>query len=455
MALGLLGVLDLSIITDALISLLDDCRDHSPLWNPNNLPTSPGPTFTIKITGSMPETVRKDGDCQLSLYLFHVAQDKFQRNSPMMGPRSSVIPQQPMSLDLYYLLTAYADKNYVQEQQAMSIAMRCFYENPIVRKTVSINSQGVKEEFCLTMEVETADELSRLWQSFTTAFRLSAVYKVIVVFITPDVPGTQPAPPPQRIGLSVNPTPLPYVNEGQVFGTLRTVIYTSPDTPVPPLPPTVKPDIRSFNLFPATVAAGQRFLLQGSGLNQDTSRRVYLLMPDRTEHEVTSQWVVPDPDAQHKLRTDAQITLELPTTLGPPPNTPPAGVYQLCVGSDKSLGDVQTIRSNATPFSIAARVDIADPLGPPQPPVPPLLTPVGGTFTLSGAGFTTGKTEVLLDTVPLTAVSGTPGAGEFNIQLSETAISFQAPSALPSGRYTVRVHVNQVESAPAWWINIP
>ena len=67
-----------------------------------------------------------------------------------------------MSLDLYYLLTAYADKNYVQEQQAMSIAIRCFYETPIVHKTVLINTQNVKEEFCLTMEVETADELSRL-----------------------------------------------------------------------------------------------------------------------------------------------------------------------------------------------------------------------------------------------------------------------------------------------------
>lgn len=445
MPLGLLGVLDLSIITDTLIKLLEDCRDHSPLWNPEGLAVNPGPTFTIKITGSMPEAVRKDGDCQLSLYLFHVAQDKFQRNSPVMGPRSSVIPQQPLSLDLYYLLTAYADKNYVQEQQAMSIAMRCLYETPIVHKTVLINTQNVKEEFCLTMEVETADEMSRLWQSFTTSFRLSVFYKVSVVFITPDVPGTQPAPPPKRIGLSVNPTLLPFVSEGQVFGTLRNVIYTSPDTTA------AKPDIRSFDQSPATVAAGQRFLLQGGGLNQDISHRVYLLFPDGTEHEVTS-WVVSDPDPSHKLRTDARITLELPTTLGAPPNTPPAGIYQLRVGSDKTQGDAQTIRSNATPFSIAARVDIADPLG---PPVPPLLTAVGSIFTLSGAGFITGKTEVLLDTVPLTMASGTPGAGEFNVNGSGTAISFRAPGHLTPGRYTVRIRVNQVEAAPAWWINIP
>lgn len=453
MPLGLLGVVDLSIITDTLITLLENCRDNSPLWNPQGLAVNPGPAFMIKITGSMPETVRNDGDCQLSLYLFHVAQDKFQRNSPVMGPRASLIPQQPLSLDLYYLLTAYDKKNYIHEQQAMSIAMRCFYENPIVRKTVLINTQNIREEFSLTMEVETADELSRLWQSFTTSFRLSAVYKVSVVFITPDVPGTQPAPPPQRIGLSVNPTLLPYVNEGQVFGTLRTVIYASPDTPPAPLPPLVKPDIREFDLFPATVAAGQRFLLQGAGLNQATSHRVYLLLPDGTEHEVTS-WVVPDPDPQHKLRTDSRITLELPTTLGAPPNTPPAGVYQLRVGSDKTQGDAQTIRSNATPFSVAALVNIADPLGPPQPPDPPLLKLTGGIFTLNGAGFIAGKTEVLLDTVPLTAVGGTPAAGEFNVNVGGTAISFLPPGNLPPGRYTVRIRVNQVESAPAWWIKL-
>src|SRR5438874_3132184 len=116
MPLGLLGVLDLSIITDTLLKLLDDCKNASPLWQAD--------PFTITMTGAMPEAVRNDGNCQLSLYLFHIEQDKFQRNTPVT--RSSVIPQQPMSLDLYYLLTAYAEKRYIEEQQAMSIAMRCF-----------------------------------------------------------------------------------------------------------------------------------------------------------------------------------------------------------------------------------------------------------------------------------------------------------------------------------------
>jgi hypothetical protein len=435
MALGLLGVLDLSIITDTLIGLLDDCITNSPLWNSEN----PAPTrFTITVNGAQPEAVRNDGNCQLSLYLFHVAQDKFQRNFPVVGQRSSEIPQQPMSLDLYYLLTAYAGKNYAQEQQAMSIAMRCFYNKPIIKKFVQGDPH---QEFTLSMEVESADELGRLWQAITIPFRLSAVYKVSVVFITPDEP-LPIAPHPKKIGLSVNPTSLPYASEGQVFGTSRTVDYPAPDNT------SARPDIRSFHLSPAVAGAGETFLLQGAGLNSPTSHRLYLLLPDGSEHEVTN-WVVPVSLPPGTPQSDAQLILKLPSTVGTPPNTPAAGVYQLRVGSDTAQGDIQTYRSNTTPFSIAAHIDG------PSTTSPALLTASGGVFTLNGAGFTTGKTEVLLDTIALTAAGGAPNAGEFNVNGSETSIAFKPPGTLAPGRYTVRVRVNQVESAPGWWIDIP
>jgi hypothetical protein len=211
MALASLGVLDLSIITDSLIGLLTQSRDLSPLWKGNV------PSFTITITGSMPETVRPDGDCQLSLYLYHVSQDAFQRNSPVLG-RALPIPDQPLSLNLYYVLTAYAKKNYVQEQQAMSIALRCFHDNPLVRISLPApvpvpvplptpgtdvedftKVTGLAGEFCVTMEIESVDKLGFLWQAFSAPFRLSAVYKVSVVFITPYVTQRAPALPVKQV----------------------------------------------------------------------------------------------------------------------------------------------------------------------------------------------------------------------------------------------------------------
>jgi hypothetical protein len=122
-----------------------------------------------------------------------------------------------------------------------------------------------------------------------------------------------------------------------------------------------------------------------------------------------------------------------------PANAPVPGVYQLRVGGDG-------FRTNATPISIAAAI-----LGVTNPP---LLTPdAGGRFTFNGVGFLAGKTEVLIDTVAVNPAAGAPGPGEFQLD-GETTITFRAPANLRPGRYPVRVRVNQVESAPAWWINI-
>lgn len=430
MAIGQLGVLDLSVITDTLISMLGDCISTTLLWQTEGSPATVPPT--IKVSGSQPEAVHKDGHCQLSLYLLHICQDKFQRNSPVMGSRSSMIPQQPLALDLYYLLSAHAGKDYTLEQQAMSIALRCFYNSPIIKTVVQGNAH---QEFTLSMEVDSVDELSRLWQALLTPLRLSVLYKVSVIFITPDAPATRSAPPVTKIDLSVLPASLPSVS-----GTLRTVTFAAPDNTA------AQHDIRTFNQVPATVAAGQSFLLQGNGLNQDTSHRVYLLTLDGTEYDVTGTWLVSGPPPASPA---TQVALQLPNAIGSPPDTPQAGVYQLRVGSDQASGDATTIRSNTTPFSIAARVDA------PAPTAAPFLTPVGGLFTLSGAGFIADKTEVILNTLPLSATSGSPSAGKFNVNAGGTSITFKLPTNMTPGQYTVRIQVNQVESAPAWWINVP
>lgn len=436
MPVAALGVLDLSLITDLLIARLEQCRDNSPIWNPNDLPVNPGPTFTIDVNGSMPSAVRQDGNCQLSVYLFHVTPDKYQRNLPSLGPGQPPIRRQPMALDLYYLVTAFADKNYVQEQQAMSIVLRCFHENPIIHHTVVLQGQNVPEEFSLTMEVESVDEMGRLWQSFTVPFRLSLVYKVSVILIPPDAPTIPPAPKPTRFTLTADPTALPLAAAGQVLGTLRSVTYTSPtSTPA-------QPDERTFDLSPAIAAAGDEFILYGGGLNQPTANRIYLLLPGGAEQEVTT-W-----KAAAGLQTASRVTLRLPAAVGAPPaNTPAAGVYQLRVGSDQAQGDPQTYRSNSTPFSIAPRVDVNQD--------PPLLAPAAGLYTLAGAGFVAGATELLLDTVTLSEVGGVPGPGQFAVNGPGTVLSFRAPAVLGPGRYAVRVRANQVEAAPSWWIDLP
>src|SRR5215472_13120501 len=140
MPLSPLGVLDLSLVTDRLIKLLTDYIPTAPLWGTLIPPIQ---SFTIHVSGAMPETKRKLDGCQLTVSLIHVSQDKFQRNSAIVPTvpvvpnpppgRAQVIPNHPLSLDLYYLVTAYADDKYVEEQQAMSIVLNCFHQTPIVK----------------------------------------------------------------------------------------------------------------------------------------------------------------------------------------------------------------------------------------------------------------------------------------------------------------------------------
>lgn len=462
MALSPLGVLDLSLVTDRLIDILNNCISTSPLWDTLN---PPGQPFTIHVSGSMPETKRKLDGCQLTVSLIHVSQDKFQRNSPVVPPvsppiknpppaRAQLIPFQPLSLDLYYLVTAFADDKYTEEQQAMSIAMNCFYQNPIVRRNISIPgiATPVPEEFTLTMEIETCDELARLWQAITVAYRFSVVYKVSVVFLTPPAPNPS-AKQVARAALAVDATSLPYQQSGQVIGTLSTATYATPNSSV------TTPDVVTFDSSPATVILNQNFLLCGGGLQQTTASNVYLLIPDPAsptgfdEVDVTLTWKLPDPDPAHQnvLTTDTRIALQLPSTVAAlPVKAQNAGVYQLRVGNNLPLISPNAVRSNATPFSIAAPVT-----GTPAAPNPPILTDVAGTFTVKGQQFDPNHTQVLLETLPLTLVPP-PGAlqqGTFQVVDSQT-ITFQKPTNIAPGFYAVRIRVNQVESPPGWWIKV-
>src|SRR6266436_9695330 len=111
--MALTGVKDLSVISDKLTSLIEAAL------------TAATPGFAFTVSGSMPESVRNDGSCQVSFYLYHVGVDKTMRNTPVIGP--DLVRQRPMGLELYYLLTVFAGKDYVKEQHAISIAMRALY----------------------------------------------------------------------------------------------------------------------------------------------------------------------------------------------------------------------------------------------------------------------------------------------------------------------------------------
>lgn len=467
MALQPIGVLDLSIVTGLLIKTVEDYWDTAPLWQT----LTPASKFTVAVSALTPEEARtrtgKDDGCQVTISLIHIEPDRYNRNfvypppqqppvSNPPPPRAQMIPALPLALDLLYFVTAWFGDRAIQEQQAMSIVLNCFHQNPILRTNVVLPGsppETIPEEFTLTMEIEGIDSISRFWQAITAPFRLSLMYKVSVVFLTPPAPPVN-AKQVSRFSLAVETASFPLAPNGQVFGTSSNTSFIAPDSTSGS--PPGSPSTVDVDYSPATVVPGQRFFLHGAGLNQGTdysgpppnpgtSYRVNLRQPpDYKVPQDVSTWKTPDTGSpQNAIQTSHRVVLDLPATVGAlPGGAPPPGVYLLEVaGTDPGA-------SNSTPFSVAARVNA------PAPPAVPVITPAAGMYTVNGMGFVAGSTEVLLDSLALTVVPAGPlSAGQFTVA-NVSKLTFKPPTNLPGGLYSVRIRVNQVESPPAVWIKV-
>ncbi len=417
---------DLSSVTDSLLGLVKSQWTTAPIWTEIG---ASGPTFTPTFTGLAPDAVREQPGPLLSMYLYHVETDNatealWWQPQILGAPGGEPIRFLPLALDLFYLLFAYSETSYTEEQEAMSVALRIYHANPIVRSGPGV---AVPWELTLTTEHRSYDELSRLWQATTVPLRMSLVYRAAVVLIDPD---TMPAAAKETTSFSVEavgPVPLPLPSPGTadypvLFGTFRDGSYEGPTSLAVP-----------FSQSPATVAAGQTVWLMGSYLGvSGVSDSVYLLPPaGGAEVDVTAWAVAADSSA-------AKFVLALP-----PAGAPGPGVYQFRAGSG-ALGSPGTTRTGSIPVSVAAYVD---------PAGGPVLAG-SAPFTVTGAGFVPGATDVLVGTVALTEAAAPPAPGEVSIDPSGTSFSFSPPAG-PAGMVVpVRVRVNGIESDPALWVTL-
>ena len=288
----------------------------------------------------------------------------------MDGLRPQLNAAQPLSLNLYYLLTAWADTFYDQEQQAMTVALQTFHSVPIYRPPLT------NDEFTISVEADTIEEMSRLWQAFTVPMRLSCVVKVGVVFVAPSALPPPVAKPPVTANVAVGPIPA---------SSDPPVLYAAMNLAFAPYPPPTDATLGVVTGGELVAVGGSSVLVRGAGLDRADAAQVFLSTPDGlTEWQVTAA-----PSWRRALTDPADptgaATLELvlpaaysdPVTGAPaPPNrTPTPGVYRLAVGRNPG------VRSNRVPLTVAARIDS-------------LTGPSGGLYTLTGAGFAPAATSV-------------------------------------------------------------
>jgi len=434
---------DLSNVTLVLQDLLNNAVQSSGLGG------GIGPTSC-----DSPEIARNNntnGQCVLTLYLLHVGRDPYWRNTPLSGPRPQLNNAQPLSLNLSYLLTAFCDKDFTLEQRAMSIALQAIHSHPIMSAATTPFPPGdltwsdlPSGEFVLSIEADTIEEMSRLWQAFTVPIRLSALIKASVVFISPLQTASPPAAPPSTANLAVapfaiEPTP-PAMAPTLSPGSGQQNPPVTPGTTPSQLTPSIGPLVAVGGVpasQPGTLAPlyGSYVVIAGNALDQPDAASVFLSAPGGALWDVTAwrQGVAPD-----------QLVLALPDTYALPAgsplaDTPPPGIYNVGVGS----GGAPV--SNLVPLAIAPRIDGVT--------NPPLLSADGaGLYTVTGAGFLPATSVTLaLGGVALGfSTASPPPAGHFNVDAASATITFLAPGAMAAGTYPLLLAVNGVAASIGW-----
>lgn len=95
----------------------------------------------------------------------------------------------PLALNLYYLITAYGKDNDIEDHRLLGIAMRILHDNALLHPK---QIEGVLADSDLHNQVErisitpitlSLEEVSKLWGTFQTQYRISAAYQVSVVLI--------------------------------------------------------------------------------------------------------------------------------------------------------------------------------------------------------------------------------------------------------------------------------
>ncbi len=170
--------------------------------------SSGGITVTTRPLDKARDNTVSSGD-QVNLFLYDTQINAAWRN---MDIPSQVKPgetgQQLLPLNLYYLLTAYAQNDDFPEptsHRLLGVAMSVFNDHPIITSADIRAALPTTEppEYDLDLQEEqlrivyqplSVEEVFNLWSTFQAPYRVSAAYEVSVVLIESRLPAKTPLP---------------------------------------------------------------------------------------------------------------------------------------------------------------------------------------------------------------------------------------------------------------------
>jgi len=307
----------------------------------------------VDISAIAPDRVIVNGvldQSRINIYLHQVTPNTGWNNTcmPSHDGRGQRITNQPLSLDLHYLLTAYGVDD-LQAEVLLGFAMQILHESPVlVRDAIraaldpppgqgnlpqplqdALANSGLAEQIeqiKFTPEYLNSEEMSKLWTAFQSNYRPTAAYQATVALIEAEQPTR---------------TPLPVLTRGPVnpATNLETGIIAQPHL-IPPVPTIT--EIEPPNQQTA-VRLGEQFILRGHHLGGDNIR--VQLTNRRLDDPI-------EIDAQAGS-TQAEITVQIPNQ----PEDWVAGIYQALVFVEQPIimqpGQTEERTSNEIPLIVA------------------------------------------------------------------------------------------------------
>lgn len=406
-----MALLDLSLVTDALINLL---RLQLPEYGVL-------PAVTLNISPAAPDLVK--GDYALSYYLYHVREEAHTKAQDW-GTDSGV-PQRfrSMGLSLYYVLSARStmtsiDGRTVADQQMMGLAIKALHDNPLLTDSSTVTTSGGPQvvfpggligfdnRLRLHLQPIPSNEASQYWQAGSLPLRLSAYYEVCATLLEPEELRSR-ATRVLTVGVHAFVRGTPRINSSH-----STTSFVVPGDPTP----------RMLAFSPAEVTYASRFALRGSDLKGDQTRLV--LNTRRFAAPVTV-----DPTAWKLVTDGGELSAEVQTTAGVENVFP--GIYTVTVVTvarkrlpDGSSRDFEWM-SNAAAISIVPRITA-------------VTVSAAGIFRLTVPDFDltlldpAAEIQVFVGTTRLDPVGGTPPAGRFQVQ-DPTHVRFRVPAGSVTG----------------------
>ena len=447
-----MALLDLSLVTAALVKLIQISVSSSEVWNGTGtrsdgeevgewatVPVSPIPADLIQAGPGAPATV------QMSVNLYHVGEDAHFKNQPYPGPETAAVRYTPMGLNLHYQLCALAGEDGTQQYQAqrlMGLAVKALHDYPNLTDETRIAGVTIFEgldlanndnRIRLSLQPIPHNEAVSFWSAGSTPPRLSAYYLASVILLEPEQPSRRAT---RVLKYGTYPTTM---GRPRLYASENIVTIEPPGTGLP----------QELRLRPAEVPLGGAenwVSFTGAGLAGDEVRLLLRSLRWMEPRQVDPAWSIGASDSF--VRAAVQPLSDREEML---PGTYAASVQ---VVSLHILPDGQVRRlvqtSNETPFTITPYIESVD--GP----------NADGLWTVRGRIFEHDELDardlqVFVGAVRLTRAQSGNGdlhPGEFRVDSSNEIELHMPDDFTPDQHHPLRVIVSGAESAPRW-IQVP